>query len=105
MVPLNSETLWISEANDVINEISVKLPSLFLISKVSSFLDKNFVQLSMNNIIEAENFEPEAIFENAINKIKDNHLKDITSIAMSLSDIASNKHYSSSEHEKSNIIP
>ena len=74
------------------------------ISYITSF-DDNFKQLSMNNIIEAEKFEPEPTFENTINEIKFNHLKVITSIDMNVSAITSNKPSSSSEHLKSDLIP
>ena len=42
-------------------------------------------------IIDAAKFESEPRFENNLNKIKDNHLKSITSIAMNISDITSKK--------------
>ena len=59
----------------MINEISVNLPSQFLISKLTTSFDKNFDPLSMNSKIEVEKFEPGPTFETTINKSKDNHLK------------------------------
>ena len=90
--------------------MSVKFPSQFLVQekhiyKILASFDKNFYQLSMNSIIDAAKFESEPRFENNLNKIKDNHLKSITSIAMNLIDITSNKTSSSSEHLKSNLMP
>ena len=52
---LNSKTPCLSEATKVNNEISVKLPSQVLISKITTSFDENFKQLSMNIIIEVEN--------------------------------------------------
>ena len=66
----------------MINEISVKNPSRFLITKITTYFDKNFYQLSINNIFEAAKFEPEPTFEKNINEIKDNHLKTIASAAI-----------------------
>ena len=43
----------------------------------------------MKNSFEASKLEPEPTFENKIDKIKDNHMKSITSAAMNSSDIAS----------------
>ena len=73
----------------MINEISVKIPSELLITKITTSFDKNFDQLSMNNSFETEKFEPKQIFENTINEIKDNHLKIITSAATNPSAITS----------------
>ena len=75
------KTPCLSEATEFINEISVKLPSQFLIIKLTASFDKNFDQLSMNNSSEAAKFEPEPTFENIIIEIKDNHLRSIASAA------------------------
>ena len=63
-------------------KISVNLPSQLIISKITTFFDKFFDQLSMNSRIEVEKFEPGPTFEKTIdnikddiNEIKDNHLK------------------------------
>ena len=58
------------------------------LSAITSF-DDNFEQLSMNSRIEVAKSEPEPIFENTINKIKYNHLKNITCAAMNISSITS----------------
>ena len=105
LVTINSETPCLSEATEVINEISVKIPLQLLISKIPASFDENFDHLIMNNIIEAENFEPERTFENTINEIKYNHLKIITFIAIKILAITANKPYSSYEHLKSNLMP
>ena len=52
---------WLSEATETISEISVKLPSQFLMTKIDTSFDKNF------DSFEAETFEPEPTFENIIN--------------------------------------
>ena len=74
LVPLNLETLCLSEATEVINEISVKIPSQLLISKIPASFDENFEQISMNSIFKVAKFEPEPTFANTINEIIDNHL-------------------------------
>ena len=107
---LSTHKHWLSESTEVINEISFKLPSQLLVhkkhvSKIPASFDDNFYQLSMNNRIKAAKFEPEPTFENTINDIKDNHLKFITSIAMNISAINSNKPSSSFEHLKSDLVP
>ena len=104
MVPLNLETPCLSETTEVINEISVKLPSQFLIPKIPASFDDNFNHLTMNNITEVEKFKPERTFEKTINDIKDNHLKSITYIATNLSAINLNKSPSSSEYLKDNLM-
>ena len=71
----------------MINEISVKLPSKLLITKITTSFYNNFDQLSMNNSFKASKVEPEPTFENTINEIKDNHMKSITSAAMNISAI------------------
>ena len=71
----------------MINEISVKLPSQFLISKTTTYFDENFDLLIMNNKIESEMFKPGSTIEKTINEIKDIHLKSITTAAMNISDI------------------
>ena len=63
LVTLNSKTLCLSEDTEVINEMSVNIPSQFLITKITTSFDKNFHQLSMNNSFEAEKFEPEPTFD------------------------------------------
>ena len=45
-----------SEANEVINKISVNIPPQFLITKITTSFDENFDPLSMNNTFEAEMF-------------------------------------------------
>ena len=89
LVTLNSKTSCLSEVTEVINEILVKLPSQFLIPKITASFDNNFDQLSMNNRFKATKFEPDPIFENTINEIKDNHLKSIASSDMNVSAITS----------------
>ena len=89
MITLNSKIPCLSEATEVINEISVKLPSQLLITKSTTSFDNNLYPLSMNNIFEAENFEPEPAFENTINEIKDDHMKSIVSATTNLSAIIS----------------
>ena len=54
------------------------------ISVITSF-DENFEQLSMNIIMKIAKFEPEPTFENTINEIRANHLKNITSIGTNVS--------------------
>ena len=71
----------------MINEISVNLPSQFLIYKITTFFDDNFDPLSMNSRIEVAKFEHGPTFEKNINEIKDYHLKIITSTTMNLSAI------------------
>ena len=88
-VTINSITLSLTEAAEVIDEISVKLPSQFLITKITTSFEKNFDPLSMEKNFEAGKIEPEPTFENTINKIKHIHLKSITSTAMNSSAITS----------------
>ena len=71
----------------MINEISVNLPSQFLISKITTSFDENSDPLSVNSIIEVAKFEPGSTFENTINEIKENHLKSIASTTMDISAI------------------
>ena len=87
MFILSSKTPCLLEATKVINEISVNLPSQFLISNITTYFDDNFDPLSMNSRIEVAKFEPGPTFENTINDIKDNHLKIITSATINLSAI------------------
>ena len=87
MVILSSKTLCLLEATKVINEISVNLPSQFLISKITTSFDDNFDPLSMNSRIELAKFEPGPTFEKTIHDIKDNHLKSIISTTMNISSI------------------
>ena len=65
----------------MINEISFKFPSQFLITKITTSFDNNFYPLCINNSFEAEKFELDPTFENTINEIKDNNLKSIASDA------------------------
>ena len=74
------------------------------LSAITLFGD-NLEQLSMNSIIEVAKFKPEPTFEKTNNEIKYNHLKHITSIDMNVSSITSNKHFLSSEHLKSDLMP
>ena len=109
LVPINSETLCLSEATEVINKISVKFPSQLLvqekhISKILASFNKNFEQLSINSRNEVSNFETEPTFENTINEIKANHLKSITSINMNVSSITPKTLSSSYENIKSNLV-
>ena len=76
------------------NEISVKFPSQFLTSKITTSFDKLFDPLSMNSRIEVEKFKPGTTFEKTIidnkydiNDIKDNNLKIIASAAINISGI------------------
>ena len=71
------------------NEISVKLPSQSLITKINTSFEKDFDHLSMDNRSEAAKFEPDTEFENTRNEIKDNHLKSINSAATNPSSIKS----------------
>ena len=48
LVTINSKIPCLSEATEVINEISVNLPSQFLITKITTSFDKNFDQIIMN---------------------------------------------------------
>ena len=59
----------------------------------------------MNSIIEVSKIKPEPTFEKTTNEIKDNHLKNITSIDMNVSSITSERYSSSSEHIESDLIP
>ena len=63
-----------------------------------AYFDKHFDLLSMNNIFEAAELNPEPAFENTINMIKSNHLKSIIYIAINVSYSTRNKPSSSSEH-------
>ena len=74
------------------------------LSAITSFLD-HLKLLSNKNSFEAETFESEPTFENNINEIKSNNLKDITSIEMNVSAITSNNPSLSSEHKTSKFIP
>ena len=47
----------------MVNEISLKLLSQFLITKITTYFYNNFDQLSMNNSFEAEKIEPDPTFE------------------------------------------
>ena len=87
LVPLNSETPYLSEATEVLNERSVKLPSKFLISKIPASFDDNFKHLSMNSRIEAAKIKPKTTFEKTIHDIKDDLMKVISFSSMHLSDI------------------
>ena len=89
LVTLNSKTPYLSEDTEAIDEISVKLPSQFLITKITTSFDKNFDQLSMNSSFEAVKFEPGTTFENNINEIRDIYLKSIASAATNTSAITS----------------
>ena len=84
----------------MINEISVKIPSKFLIPKTPSSFEDNFDPLIMNNRIEAAKFEPEPTLEKTINMVKYNHLKSINYIGMNVSYITPDKTDSYSEHLK-----
>ena len=53
LVNPDSKTPCLSEATEVINEVSVKLPLQFLIGKITTSFDKNLDLLSMNNRFEA----------------------------------------------------
>ena len=87
LVTLNSKTLCLSEATEVINGILFNLQSQFIISNITTSFDKNFDQLSMNIRIKVAKFEPGPKFEKTINDIKDNHLKIIASATMNISAI------------------
>ena len=66
---------------------------------ITSF-DKIFDPIGISNSFKAKKIEPEPTFENTINEIKANYLKNITSIDMNVSAITSNKPHLSSEHLK-----
>ena len=70
LVTINSELLYLSKATEVINKISVNIPSQFLISKIATSFDKNFDQISMNRRIEVDIFEPEPKFEKLLTRSK-----------------------------------
>ena len=53
-VTINSITLSLTEAAEVIDEISVKLPSQFLITKITTSFEKNFDPLSMEKTLKQE---------------------------------------------------
>ena len=96
LVPLNTETLCLTEATDVLNETSVNISSKFIVmekylSKTPVSFDKKFENISMNSIIEAKKFKLETTFENNVDDIKANHLKIITSLEIKLSAITSKK--------------
>ena len=59
LVTLNSKTPCLSEATKVIDEISVKLSSKSLISKITTSFDKKIDRLSMKSRIEVAKLEPE----------------------------------------------
>ena len=59
---INSKTPCLSESTKVINEISVNLPSQFLISKITTSFDEKFDPLSMNSRIELTKLKPEPKF-------------------------------------------
>ena len=73
----------------MINEVSINLPSRFLIFKIPTSFDNNFKQISKNIRIEVAKLEPEPTFESTSNEIKDNHMKNIASAAMTISAITS----------------
>ena len=75
------KTPRLSEATKAINDISVKLPSKFLITKITKSFDKNFYQLSTKNSFESSKFKPDPTFEKTINEIKNSHIKSIASTA------------------------
>ena len=60
------------------------------LSAITSF-DENFYPLSINNSYEAEKFETEPTFENTLNNIIADNLKNITYIDMNVSAITLNK--------------
>ena len=71
----------------MINIILVKLPSKFLIYKITTSFDKNFDPLSMKSGIEVVKLEPGPTFETTIIDIKDNHLKINSSSTKNIPDI------------------
>ena len=61
LVPINTETLWLSEVTEEINETSIKILSQLIvqeknISKIPASFDKMFEQIVMNGIIEAKHY-------------------------------------------------
>ena len=86
------------------NHLRIISSAAMNLSAITLF-DNNLEQLSMNSTIELVKFKSEPTFEKTTNGIKDNHLKNITSIDMNVSFIASNKHSLSSEHLKSDLMP
>ena len=110
LVPLNTETLCLTEATEVLNETSVNISSKFILmekylSKTPASFDKKFENISMNSIIEAKKFKLETTFENNVDDIKANHLKIITSLEIKLSAITSKKPYLYSEHLNADLKP
>ena len=87
LVTLNSKTPCLSEDTEAINEISVKLPSQLIISKITTYFDINFDPLIMNSRIEVAKFEPVPTLKMTIHDIKDNHLKIISSATINISAI------------------
>ena len=86
------ETPLLSEAAEVINEISVKILSQFLISNINTSFEETFDPLIINSIIEVNMIEFGPTIENInnyikddINEIKYNHLKSIVSATINLS--------------------
>ena len=77
------------EDTEVINGISVKIPSQFLITKITTSFDKNFDQLIIKISFEGAKSEPDLTFENTIDEIKYSNLKGIVSAATNKSGIAS----------------
>ena len=80
----------------MINEISVKFPSQFLFTKITTSFDNNFNPLNTNNRFKAEKFEPELTFEKTMNEtkddsneIEDNNLNIIASDAINIPAITS----------------
>ena len=59
----------------------------------------------MNDRIKSAKIESEPSFRKTIDDIKATNFKSITSIDKNVSDITSNKQYSSSEHLKSYLMP
>ena len=67
---LSSETLCLSEATKVINEISVNLPLQLLISKITTSLNDIFKQIIMNRRTEVKKFGLEPTFERLLMRSK-----------------------------------
>ena len=70
------------------NHLKSTASSATNIPAITSF-EENFDPLIMNGSFELEKIKPEPTFENTINKIKDNNMKNITSAETNLSDITS----------------
>ena len=80
------------------------LPRLPWISQLSHILTRKLIRLLWTTYLKKKSSNLNQHLKNT-NEIKANHLKNITSIEMNVSDITSNKHSSYYEYLKSNLMP